>query len=226
MNRPRSQPHLNASRAAGFTLIEVLLATVLLAAGLALAFTTIRAVGASTQRGEVRATQADEMRSVATFLRRSISGATNTAFGRDANTNERQVFLGDAQSMRFVADLPGYLGYGGAYMHDLHVQREDGQLRLLAGLAVVLGGQAQTEASPRAPEVLVEHLREVRFRYRGVDSNGVLEDWQEQWTHPQTLPALVQIDITAADGRAWPPLVIAVAQAQSRRESSVIRADL
>ena len=39
--------------ARGFTLIEVLLATVLLAAGLALAFATLRASTATAQRGEV-----------------------------------------------------------------------------------------------------------------------------------------------------------------------------
>ena len=40
-------------RARGFTLIEVLVATLLLAAGLALGFATVRASGAAVQRGEV-----------------------------------------------------------------------------------------------------------------------------------------------------------------------------
>ena len=39
-------------RAGGFTLIEVLLATVLLAAGLALALTTLRAATVTVERGE------------------------------------------------------------------------------------------------------------------------------------------------------------------------------
>ena len=42
-------------RQRGFTLIEILLATALLAAGLALAFATLRAAGATAERGEALA---------------------------------------------------------------------------------------------------------------------------------------------------------------------------
>ena len=54
---------------AGFTLIEVLLATTLLAAGLALGFATVRAAGATAERGEAMAARNERMRAVSEFLR-------------------------------------------------------------------------------------------------------------------------------------------------------------
>ena len=59
----------------GFSLIEVLLATVLLAAGLALAFASLRAATATTQRGESQAQRSERMRPVEGFLRRRIASA-------------------------------------------------------------------------------------------------------------------------------------------------------
>ena len=56
------------SRASGFTLIEVLLATVLLAAGLALAFATLRSSTALVGRGESMAQRNEHMNSSAYLL--------------------------------------------------------------------------------------------------------------------------------------------------------------
>ena len=47
------------ARTAGFTLIEVLAATVLLAAGLALGFATLRAATATAERGEAMAARTE-----------------------------------------------------------------------------------------------------------------------------------------------------------------------
>ena len=201
------------SRASGFTLIEVLLATVLLAAGLALAFTTVRAAGASVQRGEARAAASDQMRGTASFLRRAIGGARAVAFERNPATQARQVFIGEPRRMRFVADLPDYLGFGGPYLHELSVDERDGRLQLLAGLAVMLGGEAQAEANPPPPELLAAGLREVAFRYRGLARDGGLGAWSDHWPNPAALPVQVEVRLVGADGRPWPPLVIAPALA-------------
>src|SRR5690606_4961281 len=64
----------------GFTLIEVLLATTLLALGLALAFATLRAATATVERGEVIAARSERMRAVDGFLRRRLAQATPIAF--------------------------------------------------------------------------------------------------------------------------------------------------
>ena len=194
----------------GFTLIEVLLATVLLAAGLALAFATLRSATAMVQRGESIAQRNERIRAVEGFLRRRIASAQVIAFAIDPNTQRQYRFVGEAQRMRFVADLPDYLGRGGPYLHDLVAA--DGGTQLLASFSMVQAGQTVREAQPRPPEILADNLRATRFRYRGLDQQGKLGEWQDRWTAAEALPLQVSIDIESADGQPWPGLVVSLAQ--------------
>lgn len=195
--------------ARGFTLLEVLLATVLLASALALAFATLRAASASATRGELIAQRNERMRAVEGFLRARLMASRPSPFGFDKDTGLPQRFLGEPQRMRFVADLPDYLGRGGPYLHELTVERDGERLRLNVALTMVLGGQPVAEQPPRPPEMLADRMRAVRFRYRGLDADNKLGPWQDQWATPDALPLEIEVDLQDAEGRDWPPLVVA-----------------
>ena len=199
----------------GFTLIEVLLATVLLAAGLALAFATLRAATASAQRGEQIARHSERVRAVELFLRRRIGGTRPLAFAHDEATGAPVRFLGDGERIRFVADLPDYLGRGGPYLHDLQlVDGPDGpELRI--SFQLVMAGETFEEQPPRAPELLADELASARFRYRTLGDDGRLGDWLERWEAPERLPLQVQVVLEDRAGRPWPPLVVALPLAGS-----------
>lgn len=201
--------------ARGFTLVEVLLATVLLATALALAFATLTAATRTASRGETLAERSERERAVAGFLRKRLSAARPVAFDTAQETGEPLRFVGEPDRLRFVADLPDYLGRGGPYLHDLSLTDVDGTPALSLDLQLVLAGQAFAEDPPRPPEVLVEGLREARFRYRGLGQDGGLGEWQERWTAVAQLPLLVEITLTDADDRAWPPVVVALPMATS-----------
>ena len=209
-------------RTRGFTLIEVLLATLLLAGGLALAFATLRSATAMVHRGEAIAQRNERIRSAETFLRRRIASAQVIAFATDPQTQQQIRFLGEPQRMRFVSDLPDYLGRGGPYLHDLSVA--DG--RLLVSFTLVQGGQAIEEAQPRPSEPLASGLRAVRFRYRGIDPEGGLGDWQERWTVAEVLPVQVAMDIESADGVRWPELIVSLAQGSGSSDESALVKEL
>ena len=206
----------------GFTLIEVLLATMLLAGGLALAFATLRSATAMVHRGEAIAQRNERIRSAETFLRRRIASAQVIAFATDPQTQQQIRFLGEPQRMRFVSDLPDYLGRGGPYLHDLSVA--DG--RLLVSFTLVQGGQAIEEAQARPPEPLASGLRAVRFRYRGIDPEGGLGGWQDRWTIGEVLPVQVAMDIESADGVRWPGLVVSLAQGSGSSDESALVKEL
>ena len=206
---------MNAHRARGFTLIEVILATVLLASGLALAFASLRAASVTTTRGEQVAQRDERMRAVSGFLRRRLASARSIAYALDPTTGQQLRFSGDGAQMRFVADLPDYLGRGGPYVHTLRVVRDGDTERIEVGLAMALGGQAIEESPPRPPDVLVDGLGEVRFRYRGMNADGQLGGWSDTWNAPEALPLQVSIDLADKDGRAWPSLVVALPLASS-----------
>jgi len=208
-----------ARRARGFTLIEILLATALLVGGLALAFATVRSAMAISQRGERMAAQNERMRAVEGFLRRRLSMALPTAAEPPDPTREPLYFLGESQRMLFVSELPGYLGRGGSYVHELQAVRGGRDLRLEVALTLVQNGERIEETPPRPPEMLADALREVVFRYRGIDPrSGQLGEWQTQWDDTRRLPLLVEIRIVPLQGPAWPPMVAALSQAQGARQ--------
>lgn len=198
-------------RLAGFTLIEVLVATVLLAAGLALALTTLRAASTTVERGERLAQRSERMRAVEGFLRRRIASAQQIAFETDATTGETRVFVGEPQRLRFVADLPNYLGQGGPHLHDVAVEDGRGGRRLTVAFAMVMTGRTIEPDAPRPPEVLVEALDDARFRYRGFDETGALGEWQDSWG-PASLPLQVEVTLRPGEAGAWPPLLVTLPQ--------------
>ena len=193
----------------GFTLIEVLLATVLLAAGLALAFATLRAATATVQRGEGLAQRSERMRAVEGFLRRRVTSALPMKFGTDTSSGTVLRFIGERQRMRFVADIPDYLGRGGPYLHDIAA----GDNGLAISFGMVQAGQIVEERTPRAPEPLVRDLRSLKLRYRGLNDDGSLGDWQDEWPTADRLPLQVSIEIESESIGKWPPLVVALPQA-------------
>lgn len=200
--------------ARGFTLIEVLLATVLLAAGLAIAFSTLGAATRTANRGESLAQRSERIRAVEGFLRKRIAAARPLAFATDEDSLVPQRFVGSAERMRFVADLPDYLGRGGPHLHDLQVHRDGDEARIEVDFRIVLAGETIEPAEPRPPEQLVDGLGEVRFRYRALDpETGALGEWQDEWEAADRLPLLVEVSISDLDGREWPPLRIALPQA-------------
>ncbi len=197
--------------ARGFTLIEVLLAMVLLVAGLALAFATLSAATKTAGRGEALAQRAERERAVEGFLRRRIAASRPIPFAFDPSTAVPQRFVGEPDRLRFVADLPDYLGQGGPYLHDFAIQGDGDQVRMVLSLSMVLAGETVEDPQPRPPELLVEGLKSARFRYRSIDpQRGELGEWLERWETPEQLPLFVEVTLTDRDGRDWPPLVVSL----------------
>jgi general secretion pathway protein J len=199
--------------ASGFTLIEMLVATVLLAAALTLAFATLRAASNAATRGETQAARNERMRAVEGFLRRRIASALPIAYDVDERSGIPARFLGEPDRIRFVADLPAYLGRGGPHVHDVDVVEDRGGLRLQAQFAVVVANKVVEERDPRPPELLAGGLREVKFSYRALDQQNRLGEWQDRWEQVDRMPLQVRIEIVDDRGDRWPPLVVSLPQA-------------
>ncbi len=205
---------IERSRHSGFTLIEVLLATALLAAALALGFAVLSAATKTVNHGELLAQRNTQMRAVSTFLRSRIASARAIAFALDPQAKTPLLFVGEPERMRFVADLPDYLGRGGPYLHDLSIVDDPlGGKSLVVAFTQVQNSTQIDEASPRKPEPLAVRLKDAGFRYRALDDTGALGDWQARWTASDRLPLQVSIRIVPAEGAAWPEMVIALPSA-------------
>lgn len=198
-------------RAHGFTLLEVLLAVVLLALLIAGAYSGISASAHAMRAGEAAIDRTDRLRTVQQFLRRQISHVLPLMYARDEANNSSYVFDGSAHSMRFVAPMPGYLGHGGPYVQTLQlVPGKDGlQLQFSD---VLLNGYDAANAADGEPVVLLEHIADGRFEYRSIDAQGNLTDWTSAWPDPALTPLMVRIDLTMRAGTQmpWPTLDVAL----------------
>ena len=205
----------SARAASGFTLIEILVATILLAAAMTLGFATLRAASAAATRGELTAQRNERMRAVEGFLRKRIASALPIAFDVNESTGMPLRFVGEPDRIRFVADLPAYLGRGGPHLHDITVVDDGEGVRLQADFAVVLANEVNAERDPRPPELLAGGLREVSIRYRALDAQNRIGDWEEQWVQGDRMPLQVKIEIVDGRGDHWPPMVVSLPQAAS-----------
>ncbi|QSX79997.1 general secretion pathway protein GspJ [Agrilutibacter solisilvae] len=187
----------------------------LLAMGLALAFATIGAATKTTQRGEAIASNNERVRAVESFLRRRLVGARPVPYTFDQTSGLAKRFEGEPDRMKFVADLPDYLGRGGPYLHEFIIERDGEHLRLSLSLSMVLAGQVVEETDPRPPEMLAGNLQSARFRYRALSAEGGLGEWQERWENVDQMPLLVEVTLTDVGGRPWPPMVVALPLATS-----------
>lgn len=210
--KARARSAGGATRAAGFTLMEVLLATTLLAAALALAFGILRAAAATVERGEALSQRNERIRAVSAFLRQRIGGAQGIVFALDEQSGLPLRFTGDAHSMRFVADLPDYLGRGGPHLHELALRDTGTGKALDVAFHLVQAGQARPPARP--PEPLADDLAGAEFAYRTLDAHGRPGAWNPEWKTPEALPLQVRVRIRDARG-AWPDIVVALPLAGS-----------
>ena len=181
----------------GFTLLEVMLAIVLLALLLAGTWGAIRTTVHAMHSGEAAIDRTNRMRVAEEFMRRQISRILPLSFGQDDSTGTNFVFEGSADSMRFVAPMPGYLSKGGPYVQTLQLVGGRGGGKQLVFTDAMLNGFDLAEAkSPTEPAVLLDQIQDGKFEYRTLDDQGELTDWSSDWEDPSVTPVMVRIAIT------------------------------
>ncbi len=182
--------------ARGFTLIEVMLAIVLLALLLAGAWGAIRTAVHAMHSGEAAIDRTNRLRVAEEFMRRQISRILPLAYDTDQNTGTNFVFEGSGDFMRFVAPMPGYLSKGGAYVQTLQLVNDRGGGKALVFTDTMLNGFDPDQNSPsNEPAVLIDQIQDGRFEYRTLDDQGELTDWSDQWEDPSVTPVMVRIRI-------------------------------
>lgn len=201
-----------ASRSHGFTLVEILLALVLLGLLMAGAFSGIRTATRSVERGEALIERTNKIRVAQEFLRRQIAHAMALPYENKRPTGEPVVFSASNDEMTFVAPMPGYLGHGGAYVQKLSLERGNNGTQLVFRHALLNGfdpDDAFADAE-REPVILLEHIQRARFRFRAMDDRGKLGEWTDDWDQAGRSPLLVRVEIEfdRETQLAWPEMVV------------------
>jgi general secretion pathway protein J len=195
----------------GFTLVELLLALTLMSMLLALAYGGLRAATHATDRGQAILEDSSRIRMAHQFVRRQLNQLSPLAFAVSEDGEERTVFLGQPDRIRFVAPMPGYLGFGGPQVQELAIVRGQDNLELVLSHALLQGFE-EARLYDRPPIPLLGDIESATFSFLGRDENGDLAGWISSWTETGILPESVALEIEFVDDVYihWPLLTASV----------------
>jgi general secretion pathway protein J len=199
-----------AARSRGFTLVELTIALVLMAAIAALLYGSLSLAARTWDGGEAKMQQVSDLRTTQTYLRAQIAAQYPQRLWK--MTGLPLLFAGARDEIRYAAVLPSRVAEGGVYYFRVAVVR-DGDRSLLVQERVVPDANALQEPEFRDAErsVLAEGIAELRIAYFGRAPDAADTEapaWNDHWDDKQRLPMLVRIDVKPEKGAAWPTLVI------------------
>ncbi|WP_051302547.1 prepilin-type N-terminal cleavage/methylation domain-containing protein [Sedimenticola selenatireducens] len=218
----------------GFTLIEFLIALVLISLISSLLFAGVRLGGRSWESVESTAAGLDEMRLARDFLRRTLSRAQ--AIRLTDKQGSRLLFQGDQQILEWVAPLPEQSGQGGLALFRLSRMTDTTGSRLLLDrwlyhpdiiregqlmdgvplwqplTPVAIRKDQPLQASPLyGQHLLLQSIGDFSLAYYGQRAGENGASWGDQWLQQETFPDLLRIRMRSADDD-WPDMLIALHQ--------------
>jgi len=204
---PMTAPRL---RDAGFTLVELMIALVLMAGMASILFGSLSLAARSWDGGEAKVLQVSDMRAAQTYLRAQISAQYPQRLWKAAELP--LLFAGARDEMRYAAALPERVAEGGIYHFRLAVVRTGEKSQLVQERAIPdLAALQEPEFRDPERSVLADGIAELAIGYFGRDANAADADeptWRDHWDDRQRVPLLVRIDVKPVKGTAWPTLVV------------------
>lgn len=191
---------------AGFTLVELLVSITLLALLSVLLFDGMKLATSRFTRNPQRINVAQRVAAVQEFLLTELADARPIL---DLQAPARRIaFEGGPTHLLFLAPAPESTPLGGLMAFGLRFdppsRTSDGRLELEGRLFEV-----PAMASGRNT-VLLDHVAKLQFSYYGASSSEVQPAWADGWSSLPTLPGLVRLSASFADGSSMPDLVIAL----------------
>lgn len=194
-----------ATAARGFTLLELLVGMAVFALMAGIVLGGIRLGVKSWDAAAKRSAAVDEIRVVHALLRRQLSSALPLATSRAGGWN--LVFNGDADSVSFVSELPGYVSGGGIHFVTLELEKgvEENNLMLRWRPLHALDTDGSLDEA-----VLARNVGKLRFQYFGARTRNALPEWLESWRDLRTMPRLIRVSVEQDGSESWPELVVAL----------------
>lgn len=202
-------PSIANSRSKGFTLVEVLIALVLLTLIMSLLFGALHLATKSWRAGAAHNNKIEEKRLVGEYLRTQLSQIVPLIWTDPRGG--KVIFEGEEDRIRFVGSLPINRKTGKLSLLEMFVEEKDGGKQL---------SLAYQDLSPdRSPfdefdddigqTLVLDQIEEVSFQYFGrMKASTQPPEWFDKWDSRNLLPMLIKCQITLSDGEQWPALSI------------------
>ena len=199
----------------GFTLLEVMVAIVLLSIIMTTAYGALRLGARSWEAGVTRAVATGDYRTAVEIVQRQASQALAITWPDDAT--RPIAFTGEQDRCRFIAPAPQQYRQAGLFEYTLAVSASDtGKQLLLSYMPYRPGGSDFRNPDPEQQLILADGLMAVSIDYFGAEpvtgarTANAPAAWHRQWpAQAQQLPELVRIRVEAKPaGQQWPELII------------------
>jgi prepilin-type N-terminal cleavage/methylation domain-containing protein len=190
----------------GFTLLEFLVALMILTLVFTIALGAVQVSHGSFQTGLTRADHTAEIRTLGNVLRRQFLQLLPVIWNE--NGTDFIAFDGHQRQLRFVGPAPEGSPGAGYFVYQLGVVSLPGGSRVILAFAPFDPGSnrfATTEISGR--ELLAESLSDVSFDYFGAQDERDQPSWHSIWpSHTGRFPTIVRIRLVSSTLQ-WPDMV-------------------
>ena len=194
----------------GFTLIELVVALVLLGAMMVLLYSGITFGLRAWDAGAANGQRVADRRLGENFLRREL-GDTFPMRWKDPTTL-RYAFDGGDRELHFVSVRPAGIAQGGLALVGIAVEddpKHPGRRNLVMRRVLAAPDAADFGALEGAdPSILVEDVDSVEFSYFGSENDFADPKWFDKWPFPARMPTLIRMRMRGADGRMLPTMTV------------------
>ena len=196
---------------AGFTLLELLIAVVIVSMVMTTAFAAVRIGSRSWEAGHERTDSIEEMRSFAEFLRRQMGQSVAASW--EDEEGSRIAFSGRQHLVRFIAPAPIDLASVGLLTYSLVIDDQPAGTTLQLEYEVFDPGATGFRESGTANVITFATIFDsVTLDYYGRVDVDNRDTWYSEWPGTaELLPVQVRLRFGADDGgNTWPDLVVAL----------------
>lgn len=186
----------------GFTLIELVVAMVLLGVMMLLMYGGLNFAARGWDVGDANGRRVADRRIGENFLRRELSEMFPMRW-KEPNV-VKFAFEGDKDAIRFVSSRPAGISQGGLSLVALEVRAEGGtsKRRNLVMRRALPDDEARSFAPLDAaePTVLIAGVESISFDYFGAENDFTPPQWSDTWKYTMKVPEVIRVRIQGDDG--------------------------
>ena len=197
-------PESAAIKNQGMTLIEIMIAVVLLSLIALSLGAGMSTMGDTLTKVSARVEQLDQIRLTSAFLRRSLAATYFDFYTQEGG--EKALFQGRGKKMIWLSNLCGSQGPGGLHILSLGLKKRGANADLVLDIYPWRPGMdlSKQMKNPVTREILASGVNEFKLRYRNKTGG-----WSDAWEDSKSIPVEISLRIRS-ENRQWPEIVVPI----------------